>query len=58
MITSLDQLDLKERYTYSDYMSWQFKERVELLKGYLFPMAAPNVQHQRTDRCDIYHQDW
>jgi Uma2 family endonuclease len=47
MITSLDQLDLKERYTYRDYMSWQFKERVELLKGYLFPMAAPNVQHQR-----------
>lgn len=47
MITSLDQLDLKKRYTYGDYILWQFKERVELLKGYLFPMATPNVQHQR-----------
>lgn len=28
-------------------MLWKFQERVELLKGRLFPMAAPNVQHQR-----------
>ncbi len=47
MITSIHQLDYKKKYTYSDYILWQFKERVELLKGYLFPMAAPNVQHQR-----------
>lgn len=47
MITSLTQLDIEKRYTYGDYMLWQFKERVELLKGQLFPMAAPNVQHQR-----------
>ena len=47
MITSLHQLDFEKRYTYGDYMLWQFKERVELLKGQLFPMAAPNVRHQR-----------
>lgn len=47
MITSLDQLNYKKRYTYNDYILWQFKERVELLKGYLFPMAAPNVRHQK-----------
>ena len=47
MITSIDQLDFDKKYTYSDYVLWQFKERIELLKGYLFPMSAPNVQHQR-----------
>jgi Uma2 family endonuclease len=47
MITSLQQLDFSKHYTYSDYLLWQFKERVELLKGRLLPMAAPNVQHQR-----------
>lgn len=47
MITSLQQLDLNKHYTYADYILWQFKERVELLKGRLLPMAAPNVKHQR-----------
>ncbi len=46
MITSLDQLDFNKKYTYSDYVLWKFQERVELLKGYLFPMAAPNSVHQ------------
>ncbi len=46
MITSLHQLDFSKHYTYSDYLLWQFKERVELLKGRLLPLAAPNVQHQ------------
>ncbi|MGB0930248.1 MAG: Uma2 family endonuclease [Chitinophagales bacterium] len=47
MITSLKQLDFNKHYTYADYILWQFKERVELLKGRLLPMAAPNVRHQR-----------
>ena len=47
MLTSLQELDLSKQYTYADYILWQFKERVELLKGRIFPMAAPNVQHQR-----------
>ena len=46
MITSIDQLDLNERYTYSDYILWRFQERVELLKGKLSKMAAPNLAHQ------------
>ena len=47
MITSLDQLDLNKKYTYADYMSWQFQERVELIKGRIFKMApAPNRKHQ------------
>ncbi len=47
MITSLDQLDLNKTYTYADYLLWQFQERVELLKGHILQMAAPNVRHQR-----------
>lgn len=46
MITNFDQLDRNGYYTYADYLLWQFKERVELLKGRLLPMAAPNVKHQ------------
>lgn len=41
MITSLQQLDPNSHYTYGDYILWKFKERVELLKGRLFPMSAP-----------------
>lgn len=31
-ITSFDQLDLTKQYTYADYLTWQFEERVELFK--------------------------
>jgi Uma2 family endonuclease len=47
MITDISQLDPNGQYTYADYLLWQFKERVELLKGKLRLMAAPNVHHQR-----------
>jgi Uma2 family endonuclease len=47
MITSIDQLDLSKQYSYSDYLTWQFTERVELLKGYIVQMAAPATKHQR-----------
>ncbi|MFY7786294.1 MAG: Uma2 family endonuclease, partial [Thermoflexibacteraceae bacterium] len=50
MITSLDQLDLNQQYSYADYLTWQFLERVELLKGYIRQMAAPNLYHQRISR--------
>ena len=48
MITSLDQLDLNETYSYADYLKWQFEERVELIKGKIFKMSpAPARKHQR-----------
>ena len=47
MITSIDQLDLNKQYSYADYLTWQFTERVELIKGYLLKMAAPNTFHQK-----------
>lgn len=47
-ITSLSQLDPEGVYTYADYLSWQFQERVELIRGRLFPMSpAPNTFHQQ-----------
>jgi Uma2 family endonuclease len=47
MITSLSQLDADKLYTYADYLQWQLKERVELIKGKLFKMSpAPNEHHQ------------
>ncbi|MEM8526484.1 MAG: Uma2 family endonuclease [Bacteroidota bacterium] len=46
MVTSIEQLDFNKRYTYSDYVLWKFQERVELFKGKLSRMAAPNAEHQ------------
>ncbi|MFT3947715.1 MAG: Uma2 family endonuclease [Agriterribacter sp.] len=46
-ITSLDQLDLSGRYSYADYFRWKFKERVELLRGWIHKMSpAPGMAHQ------------
>ncbi len=48
MITNINQLDLSKRYTYADYLSWQFKEMVELIGGRIFKMSpAPSLYHQR-----------
>ena len=33
-------------YTYADYLKWQFEERLELFKGKIFKMSAPNTKHQ------------
>ena len=40
------ELDLNRLYTYADYLKWQFEERVELIKGRIFPLSAPNARHQ------------
>jgi len=48
MITDFKDLDLSKRYTYSDYITWQFDDMVELIKGKIFKMSpAPNMSHQR-----------
>lgn len=47
-ITDLSQLDLDGTYSYADYLTWKFDERVELIKGKISLMCpAPNVQHQQ-----------
>ena len=46
-INKLSQLDLNETYSYADYLTWQFDETVELIKGKIQMMSpAPNVLHQ------------
>lgn len=49
-ITSLSQLDLNGIYIYADYLTWQFEEAVELIKGKILPMAAPSRRHQAISR--------
>jgi len=40
-------LNLDKVYTYADYYSWKFQERVELIRGKVFKMSpAPNRMHQ------------
>lgn len=47
MITNIEDLDLSKRYTYADYLTWQFDEMVELIRGKVFRMSpAPSARHQ------------
>lgn len=46
-ITDINTLDLTKSYTYADYLTWNFQERLEILKGKIFKMSpAPNRKHQ------------
>lgn len=47
-ITSLEQLDLNKSYSYSDYLLWKFKDRVEIIKEKIMEISpAPTRFHQR-----------
>ena len=46
-VTSLADLDPNGTYSYADYLSWQFTELVELLRGKIMRrMSAPTDRHQ------------
>ncbi len=46
-ITDISQLDITKSYTYADYLTWHFQERVELIMGKIFMMSpAPTSRHQ------------
>jgi Uma2 family endonuclease len=48
MITDINQLNFNSIYTYADYLTWKFAERVELIRGKIFKMSpAPSVLHQQ-----------
>lgn len=50
-ITQLSQLDLNKTYSYADYLTWQFNDAVELIKGKIMLMSpAPNAEHQSIER--------
>ncbi|GAB2766636.1 Uma2 family endonuclease [Rhabdobacter roseus] len=45
---TFDSLDLTKTYSYADYLQWTFEERLELIRGKIFPMSpAPARRHQR-----------
>ena len=47
-ITDINQIDPNDTYTYADYLTWRFKERVELLWGKICKMTpAPSTGHQQ-----------
>ncbi len=48
MITKFEDLDLTKQYSYADYLTWQFQERLELIKGHIYKMTpAPARRHQQ-----------
>lgn len=48
IITNFSDLDLTKQYSYSDFLRWQFQERVELIRGFIRKMSpAPSMVHQR-----------
>ena len=70
MLTNIEQLDINQRYTYEDYLTWQFDQMVELIKGKLFKMTpAPGSRHQQVSsrllqpllnhfqdsKCQVFH---
>ena len=47
-VTRFEDLDLTRQYTYADYLTWQFTERVELLRGWVAKMSpATSRYHQK-----------
>jgi Uma2 family endonuclease len=49
-VSKFEDIDLSKTYTYADYLKWTFDERVELIKGRIFPMTGPATRHQRVSQ--------
>ncbi len=48
MVTNFDDLDLDKKYSYADYLTWKFQERLEIIKGKIFKMSpAPSTLLQK-----------
>ncbi len=67
---TISELDLSKSYSYAEYLTWQFKERVELIRGKILKMSpAPSREHQQISSklhlqigfyfenqpCEVYH---
>ncbi len=44
--TKVEEPDPSVSYTYADYLQWKFEERLELFRGKIFKLGAPNTKHQ------------
>jgi Uma2 family endonuclease len=50
-IMDLSELDtVNGIYSYADYLTWQFEQTVELIKGKILQMSAPSRRHQGISR--------
>ena len=48
LITDINNIDFSKSFTFADYLTWQVKERLELIKGKIFKMTpAPAMKHQK-----------
>lgn len=43
----VEEPDPSVQYTYADYLKWKFEERLELIRGRIMRLAAPNTAHQQ-----------
>lgn len=47
-VSKVSEIDMSGTYSYADYLSWKFDDRLELIKGKVFKMSpAPSTTHQR-----------
>ncbi|WEK20600.1 MAG: Uma2 family endonuclease [Candidatus Pedobacter colombiensis] len=46
IVSRVSDIDFSSTYSYANYLRWQFEERLELIKGKVFEMAAPAPFHQ------------
>lgn len=44
--TQVEEPDPSVSYTYADYLQWKFEERLELFRGCIYKLSAPNRKHQ------------
>ena len=42
--------ELDKTFAYADYLSWDSKERYEIIDGIAYAMASPTARHQRISR--------
>jgi Uma2 family endonuclease len=45
--TQVEEPDPSVSYTYADYLQWKFEERLELFRGRIYKLSAPNTKHQQ-----------
>jgi len=47
-VKTVNEIDFSATYSYADYMRFEFEERLEIIKGYIFEMSpAPSRMHQK-----------
>ncbi|WP_276501675.1 Uma2 family endonuclease [Terrimonas pollutisoli] len=46
----VEEPDPSVSYTYADYLQCKFEERLELFRGKIFKLSAPNTRHQAISR--------